>query len=97
MPLYDYDCKKCGKEIEVLHEIDEIENPNPDTILEITCCGQRMLRAYITAPYVVTNDTKLRVKKSRLDRNQKHKKKSLDDVFDKEAQSSLKKKHGYKS
>ena len=37
MPLYDYSCSECGKIIEVIHPMSEIDNPSEATVKEITC------------------------------------------------------------
>lgn len=43
MPIYEYSCKKCGEEIEILHKVDEKpKEPCP-------ACGSRALARKISA------------------------------------------------
>ncbi len=37
MPLYTYKCPLCDMHVDVRHSIAEIDNPNEDTIRQITC------------------------------------------------------------
>lgn len=44
MPIYEYSCKKCGEEIEILHKVDEKpREPCP-------ACGSRALVRKVSAP-----------------------------------------------
>jgi predicted nucleic acid-binding Zn ribbon protein len=46
LPTYDYICDICKTEKEVLHSMDELQNPKENTKKEITCCNQLMHRTF---------------------------------------------------
>ncbi|MDY6862283.1 MAG: zinc ribbon domain-containing protein [Thermodesulfobacteriota bacterium] len=50
MPIYEYECKKCGHNFEVFHEIDkcdadlqcpECHTENPKRLLSFFCSGHK--------------------------------------------------------
>jgi predicted nucleic acid-binding Zn ribbon protein len=44
MAKYQYKCDVCEKEFEYTHPMSEVDFPLERTILDTTCCGQRMRR-----------------------------------------------------
>lgn len=43
MPIYEYVCKKCGQEVEILHKVDETPNEACEA------CGSRKLERVVSA------------------------------------------------
>jgi len=98
MPVYEYQCQVCKKVKDVIHEISELTLPLPDTVKEITCHNTLMLVGFYTGegPKVVTQDTRRKVNEMRKQRNENHKRNSVDEVFDLDARNHLKKKYSKK-
>lgn len=98
MPCYDYQCKVCKQIKEVEHPMAEVGNPSEKTLQELQCCGETMVRVYISVPSIKTPTMNRFLDQSRRKRNSDHfKKEVLPTITDPDARKHHLNKAGYKS